>query len=54
VRIGFALWIEKATGYKLRWHELDLSGIAGMDEQVAAIAAWGRVGVKASSAAGSV
>ena len=43
VRIGFALGIEKATGIKLKWHELDLSGVIDMDQQVARIKAWGRV-----------
>jgi len=47
LRICFALAIEKATGYTIKWHDLDLSGITGTQEQVAAIAAWGRVGVKA-------
>ena len=39
VRIGFALGIEKATGHKLRWHELDLSKVEGRDAQATAIAA---------------
>jgi hypothetical protein len=43
VRIGFALGIEKATGIKLKWHELDLSGVIDMNQQVARIKAWGRV-----------
>ena len=43
VRIGFAMGIEKATGYKLLWHELDLSDVEGHAEQVARIKAWGRV-----------
>src|ERR1035437_1092030 len=43
VRIGFALGVEKATGYKLRWHELDLSDVEGHAEQVAQIKAWGRI-----------
>ena len=43
----FALKSEKITGYKLKWHELDLSGIEDQAEQVAAIAAWGRVVVRA-------
>lgn len=43
VRIGFALGIEKATGYKLRWHELDLSDVEGHADQVARIKAWGRI-----------
>jgi hypothetical protein len=46
VRIGFALGIEKATGYKLKWHELDLSDVQDQAEQVARIRAWGRVGVR--------
>jgi hypothetical protein len=44
VRISFALAIEKATSYKLRWHELDLSDSTEMAEQAARIKAWGRVG----------
>jgi len=43
VRIGFALGIEKATGIKLKWHELDLSGVIDMNQQVVRIKAWGRV-----------
>ena len=43
IRICFALAIEKATGLKLRWHELDLSGVEGLAEQAARIKAWGRV-----------
>jgi hypothetical protein len=46
VRIGFALGIEKATGYKIRWHELDLSDVCKVEEQVARIKAWGRVGAR--------
>ena len=44
IRICFALGIEKATGLKLRWHELDLSTVEDNAEQVAKIKAWGRVG----------
>jgi len=44
VRIGFALGIEKATGYKIKWHELDLSKVESMEGQVARIREWGRVG----------
>ena len=43
VRIGFALGIEKATGYKLKWHELDLSEVDDQAEQAARIKEWGRV-----------
>lgn len=43
VRIGFALGIEKATGYKLKWYELDLSEVDDHAEQVVRIKAWGRV-----------
>lgn len=43
IRICFAMGIEKATGLKLKWHELDLSGIEDCAEQVAKIKAWGRV-----------
>ena len=43
IRICFAQAIEKATGLKLRWHELDLSGVEGLTEQAARIKAWGRV-----------
>ena len=42
-RIGFALGIEKATGLKLKWNELDLSEVEDHAEQVARIKAWGRV-----------
>ena len=41
--ICFALAIERATGLKLRWHELDLSGVESLAEQTARIKAWGRV-----------
>jgi hypothetical protein len=41
----FSKAIEAATGYKIKWQRLDLSGIEGRHDQVAAIAAWGRVGV---------
>lgn len=44
VRIGFALGIEKATGYKIKWHDLDLSDVCEVREQVALIKEWGRVG----------
>ena len=50
IRIHFALGIEKATGYKLKWHELDLSKVDDHAEQVKRITAWGRVGVKAELA----
>jgi hypothetical protein len=43
IRICFALAIEKATGLKLRWHELDLSGIESLTEQADRIKAWGRL-----------
>ena len=43
IRICFALAIERTTGLKLRWHELDLSGIESLAEQAARIKAWGRV-----------
>ena len=49
VRIGFALGIEKATGLKLRWHELDLSHVEDHAEQVARIKAWDRVGVRTAA-----
>jgi len=45
VRIGFALGVERATGYKLRWHELDLSGVTERDEQVAQLREWDKFGV---------
>ena len=44
VRIGFALGVENATGYKLKWHELDLSGVPDPAEQVRRIREWGQVG----------
>ena len=37
--------IEKATGYKLIWHRLDLMSVESMQEQVRLIRDWGRVGV---------
>jgi len=43
IRICFALGIERATGLKLKWHELDLSDIDDHAEQVARIKDWGRV-----------
>jgi hypothetical protein len=43
IRICFALAIERATGLKLRWHELDLSDVEGLTEQAIRIKAWGRV-----------
>jgi hypothetical protein len=46
VRIGFALGIEKATGYKIKWHDLDLSDVCRVKEQIARIKAWGRVGAR--------
>ena len=49
VRIVFALAIEKATGYKLKWHELDLSEVEDQAEQVARIKAWGRVNAWAAA-----
>lgn len=39
--------IEKATGYRLTWHRLDLANVPSMQEQVRLIKAWGRVGVRA-------
>ena len=43
----FSKGIEDATGFRIQWHRLDLADIAGRDAQVAAITAWGKVGVKA-------
>ena len=43
VRIQFALGIEKATGLKLKWHELDLSGVDNPVEQVERIRVLGWV-----------
>jgi len=40
VRITFALAVERATGMKLRWHELDLTGTDGLEEQVKRIDEW--------------
>jgi len=45
VLIDFALRIERLTGYKLKWHALDLSGVADRDEQVERIRAWGKLGL---------
>lgn len=42
----FAKGIEDKTGYRITWHRLDLSGIFKHSAQVAAISAWGRVGVR--------
>jgi hypothetical protein len=42
----FTASIEKATGVRIKWHRLDLSNVAGRAAQIAAIASWGRVGVK--------
>lgn len=39
--------IEKATGYKLTWHRLDLANVESREEQVRLIKDWGRVGVRA-------
>ena len=39
--------IEKATGFKLTWHRLDLMNVESREEQVRLIKEWGRVGVKA-------
>ena len=52
VLINFALGIEKATGYKLKWHEFDLSGNEDQPEQIARIRAWDRVGFKAELSGG--
>lgn len=43
VRIGFAMGVKRATGYKLRWHELDLSEVGDPAEQLRRIKQWGRV-----------
>ena len=37
--------IEKATGYRLTWHRLDLMNVESMREQVRLVKDWGRVGV---------
>ena len=37
----FSKGIEDATGYKIKWHKLDLSKVEGRDAQVTAIEAWG-------------
>jgi hypothetical protein len=52
IREKFAKGVEAGSGRKLEWDWLDLSGITGTHEQVAAIAAWGRVGVKADLGGG--
>jgi len=40
-KIGvFSKGIEDATGYRIKWHRLDLSGIKGRDDQVMAISEW--------------
>ena len=43
----FAAGIEKTTGYRIRWHRLDLSAISDHSAQITAIAGWGRVDVSA-------
>jgi hypothetical protein len=43
---AFAKGIEDKTGYRITWHRLDLSGVLRHSDQVAAIKAWGRVGVR--------
>lgn len=37
--------IEKATGYRLTWHRLDLMNVPSMRGQVRLIKEWNRVGV---------
>jgi hypothetical protein len=40
----FGVGIEKMTGFRIKWHRIDLSKIENPVEQVAKIKAWGRVG----------
>lgn len=49
----FSKGIQAATGYRIKWHSLDLGRVEGVQAQVAAIAHWGRVGVKVD-AGGSI
>ena len=37
--------IEKATGYRLTWHRLDLMNVESTQDQVRLVKDWGRVGV---------
>ena len=37
--------IEKATGYRLTWHRLDMANVPSMQEQVRHVKGWNRVGV---------
>ncbi len=39
--------IEKATGYRLTWHRLDLDNVESREEQVRLTKDWGRAGVRA-------
>jgi hypothetical protein len=48
----FSKGIEDATGYRIRWYRLDLAQTKDRATQVAAIAHWGRVGVKADAGGG--
>ncbi len=43
IRCVFTTAVEKASGKKLVWHVLDLSGVTDMHEQARRIAEWGRV-----------
>jgi len=45
----FTKGILKATGYQMKWNRLDLTHLKGTHAQIAAISAWGRVGVRLGS-----
>lgn len=46
LREAFSKGVEAGSGRRLEWDWLDLTKIEGVHQQVAAIAAWGRVDVK--------
>ncbi len=43
IRCVFSAAVEKASGKRLVWHVLDLSGVTDMHEQARRIGEWGRV-----------
>lgn len=46
LRRKFTAAVEAGSGRKLEWDSLDLSNVAGLQEQAQRIDAWGRVGVR--------
>ena len=48
----FSESIEESTGYRIKWYRLDLARVEDRATQIAAIAYWGRVGVKVEPGGG--